>query len=113
MLFTTKFSYAGSTVYLRVYIPSGRGIKGCPKILSPNDADVNILKSLGVKGRITIPNDGTFISIVGAVTIGGLVGYVDASATPNVNVLYVGTTIISRFKAGIISLNKYARGSEI
>lgn len=100
-------------MYLRVYIPSGRGNKGSPTRVSPNDADVNILKSLGVKGRITIPNDGTVISIVGAVTIGGFVGYVDASATPNVNVLYVGTTIISRFKAGIISLNKYARGSEI
>ena len=42
-------------------------------------------------------------SIVGAVTTGGSVGYVEASATPNVKVLYVGITRNSNFNVGMSS----------
>jgi hypothetical protein len=60
---------------------------------------LNMLKSFGTKGSVTRPNPGTVISIVGAL---GVEAYVDASAIPNVSVLYVGTTNISSFVVAIL-----------
>jgi len=92
--------YAGEIEYLNVYTPSGRGVKGSPNSVNPKEVELKILKSLGTKGSVTFPKPGTLISIVGAEGEG--TSYVDASTTPNVKVLYVGTTNISRFNAGIL-----------
>ena len=67
------------------HTPSGRGNKSAPTAVKPRDVELNILKSLGTNGRDTGANiPGIVNSIVGAVTTGGSVGYVEASATPNV-----------------------------
>jgi len=54
-----------------------------------------------MKGRVIFPKPGTVISIVGEETIGET-GYVEMSATPNVNTLYVGITNMSKFKAAML-----------
>jgi hypothetical protein len=48
---------------------------------------LNILKSFGTNGKDTTPKLGTVISIVGELTTGGSVSYVEASAIPSVKVL--------------------------
>ena len=63
---------------------------------------MKILKSFIEKGRVTSPKLGTVISIVGA---DGGVAYVEASATPNVKVLYVGTTSIFKVVAIVFKIN--------
>ena len=48
---------------------------------------------------------------MGDVTLGGVVGYVEASITPRVKVLYVGTTKISKFNDGMLfCFNKKGKG---
>lgn len=42
-----------------------------------------MLKSFGLKGKVTFPKVGTVISMVGD-DIAGVTGYVETSATPNV-----------------------------
>jgi hypothetical protein len=58
-----------------------------PGSVIPKLDDVNTLISLGTKGNILVPNPGMSISIDGAETTGGLVGYTEASATPSVSTL--------------------------
>jgi hypothetical protein len=96
--------------YLIIHTPSGKGNKSAPTTVNPNDAELNILKSSGTKGRDTgVNTPGIVNSIVGAV---GAVTYVEASATPNVRVLYVGITKNSNFNVGI-ALNNNARGQRL
>jgi hypothetical protein len=59
-----------------------------------------------VKGKLVSPNPGTVTVNVGEDTTGGSVGYVEASAIPNVSTLYVGITNMSSFKAAILHLKK-------
>jgi hypothetical protein len=96
-----------------MYVPSGRGDKESPGLLNPKDRELNILKSLGVKGRETVPNPlGISIVIVGE-DIGGLAGYVEISAIPNVNLLNVSITSISKLKSAIIYDFKIKKGREV
>jgi len=105
-VFSTKFSNAGATVYLNFQIPSGNGNKGSPKGVIPKLDEVRMLKSLTVKGKLVSPIAGIVTVNVGEDTTGGSVGYVEASAIPNVNTLYVGITNMSSFKAAILNLKK-------
>jgi hypothetical protein len=57
---------------------------------------------LTANGSTIFANPGIVISIVGADTTGGSSGYVEASTIPNVFVLYVGITNISKLRFGII-----------
>jgi hypothetical protein len=98
----TKFSEEGVIEYVRVYVPSGRGVKSSPGALSPKVRELNTLKSLGMKGRDTLPNPlGISIVMVGEET-GGLAGYVEISAIPNVSLLYVSITNMSNTKSAIM-----------
>jgi hypothetical protein len=85
-------------------MPSGSG--SLPSGEIPKLELVNTFSVLTTNGRFTIPKLGTFISIDGDVTFGGVVGYVEASATAIVSVLYVGTTRISKFRVGMGVINK-------
>jgi hypothetical protein len=85
-------------------MPSGSGSLVTVEI--PKLTLVNTFNELTTNGILTMPKLGTFISIDGDVTFGGVVGYVDASATAIVSVLYVGTTRISKFKVGMGVINK-------
>jgi hypothetical protein len=105
-VFSTKLIYAGVTVYLNFQIPSGNGNKGSPTGVIPKLDEVRMLKSLTVKGKLVSPNPGTVTFNVGEDTTGGSVGYVEASAIPNVSTLYVGITNMSSFKSAILHLKK-------
>lgn len=105
-VFSTKFSNAGATVYLNFQIPSGNGNKGSPIGVIPKLDEVRMLKSLTVKGKLVSPIPGIVTVNVGEDTTGGLVGYVEASAIPNVSTLYVGITNMSSFKSAILHLKK-------
>ena len=48
---------------------------------------MGIHATFGTNGKDTTPKLGTVISIVGELTTGGSVSYVEASATPSVKVL--------------------------
>ena len=72
-----------------------------PGSLSPREAELNILKSFGTNGRFTFEKPGTLISIEGDA---GTPTYIEASAIPSVNVLYVGTTKKSSFVAMLFKI---------
>ena len=86
-------------------MPSGRG-SFVPTGVIPRFEDDSTFTWLTRNGMFTIPKFGTLTSKFGAVTLGGVVGYVDASATAIVSVLYVGTTIMSSCRVGMGVINK-------
>jgi hypothetical protein len=101
ILFSTKYVVEGAIVYLRKYTPSGSGAKGCPTGVNPRFVELNILKSLGVKGKAITGYPGTVMLIVGAVIA---ISYTELSAIPKVWVLYVLITNISKVVAMVFKI---------
>ena len=80
------------------------GIEPSPTLLADFYEQIeSSVRPYTIASHVDIDSDGP-VKGHGEITLGagGLAGYVDASAIPNVNLLYVGITNMSNFKSAIV-----------